>query len=411
MTRICSVAVAFMLCASIVAAQEAVIPMPSGSVIYGINDSIANGGTLVYSSEYPQISPNPACAGATCEDCGEFYISSIWTTGNQRNFSDDITLGPGPRSLVRYDFMVCGTMASPTNVDITSSLWTINTSGIATAQPGAMIPGTQSTTTISVDNTFPCFIINVKPNPGIVLPESLHLVVTSSLQSTASTGTYLTVFDPVEYGSSANQIRRSLAGIVVPDPNDNADWAGAGAFSATPNCPGLGANCVALPAGGNCAPYAAIWAHIYAEGNCGNGVVEPGEQCDGGACCQACQFATAGTQCRGPATTCDAAESCDGASANCPPDAPAAPGTTCRISTGPCDPAEACDGTFDCPPDQTITDCIDGDGCCPVGCDNATDDDCAPAGVPTVSEWGLAILTLLGLVAGTFMFKRKVAAE
>lgn len=407
--RCFSIAVVLMVFASVVAAQETAIRIPAGSTIYEMNSTLSNGGTLVYQNDYLQISPNPACAGATCEDCGEFFISSIWTTGNARNISDDITLGPGPRSLVRYDFMVCGTMASPTSVDITSSLWTINASGVATDPPGAPIAGTSSTTNITVDSTFPCFIINVKPAPGILLPERLHLVITSSLQSTSTTGTYYTIFDPVEYGASANQIRRSLAGVVVPDPNDNADWGGAGQFSAAPNCPGLGANCVALPAGGNCAPYAAMWAHIYAEGNCGNGIVEPGEQCDGGACCQACQYAAAGSQCRAAATSCDAAELCDGMSDVCPPDAPAAAGSTCRASGGPCDPAEVCDGTsFDCPADVVITACADGDGCCPQGCDNSNDNDCAPVGVPTVSEWGLAILTLIGLAAGTLLFKRRV---
>jgi hypothetical protein len=54
--------------------------------------------------------------------------------------------------------------------------------------------------------------------------------------------------------------------------------------------------------------------------------------------------------------------------------------------------------------------CIDGDGCCPIGCDNSTDDDCPPAGVPTVSEWGLAILLLIGLIAGTVLFNRRRVA-
>jgi len=151
-----------------------------------------------------------------------------------------------------------------------------------------------------------------------------------------------------------------------------------------------------------------MWAHVYAEGNCGNGVVEPGEQCDGGACCQACQFSAPGSQCRASADLCDAPESCDGQSALCPADAPAAAGFTCRGSTGPCDPAESCDGiAFTCPADVVITACADGDGCCPHGCDNSNDDDCAPVGVPTVSEWGLAILTLIGLVVGTILFSRR----
>lgn len=407
--RVFGCAIALTTMAS-VAFADPYIRMPANTTIYEVDaQNVANGGTVVYQNDFLQVDPDPACGTppVTCEDCGDFYISSIWTTGNARYISDDITLGAGPRTLVRYDFMVCGTMAATTSVDITSSLWTVNVSGVPTAQPGAMIAGTQSTTNISLPGgQFPCFIINVKPNPGIVLPNSVHLVVTSSLQNTSTTGTYVTVLDVPEFGTSANQIRRSIAAVNPPDPNDNADWGGAGAFSATPSCPSLVTDCTT-----GCAPHANIWAHVYTEGNCGNGVVEPGEQCDGGDCCQACQFATAGSACRLAATPCDAAEVCDGASANCPADGPAVAGTTCRTSTGPCDPAEACDGSsFTCPTDVTITACTDGDGCCPQGCDNSTDDDCAPVGVPTVSEWGLSILLLIGLIAGTVLFNRRRVA-
>lgn len=174
--------------------------------------------------------------------------------------------------------------------------------------------------------------------------------------------------------------------------------------------------------------------------NCGNGIVDCGEQCDGGDCCTAtCTYAAGGTSCRPASDICDAPEACDGFSAACPPDGytsgnlcrpaagdcdapescdgsgPACPadgylsGNTCRPTTGPCDPSEFCDGSgVDCPADVTITACINGDGCCPAGCNGNNDDDCPPVAIPTVSEWGLAILVLIGLVAGTFLFKRRV---
>jgi hypothetical protein len=79
---------------------------------------------------------------------------------------------------------------------------------------------------------------------------------------------------------------------------------------------------------------------------CGNGIVEPGEECDGGDCCTAtCTFE---------------------------PDT-----TVCRASTGSCDPAEACTGTsVTCPDDVVITACLNGDGCCPAGCNGYDDNDC-----------------------------------
>ncbi|TMA66325.1 MAG: hypothetical protein E6J69_11085, partial [Deltaproteobacteria bacterium] len=97
------------------------------------------------------------------------------------------------------------------------------------------------------------------------------------------------------------------------------------------------------------------WAAAIAtyKENCGNGVVDPGEQCDGGACCNAsCTFVASGTVCRTSGGACDVPEVCTGSSATCPADAKLAAGTICRATAGPCDVAETCDGTSnDCPAD------------------------------------------------------------
>jgi hypothetical protein len=64
---------------------------------------------------------------------------------------------------------------------------------------------------------------------------------------------------------------------------------------------------------------------------CGNGTVEPGEQCDGGPCCTAaCQFASSGTVCRPAAGECDVEETCTGSSAACPADGFKQNGTACN---------------------------------------------------------------------------------
>ncbi len=91
---------------------------------------------------------------------------------------------------------------------------------------------------------------------------------------------------------------------------------------------------------------------------CGDGVVQAGEDCDGGTCCATdCTLASAGTVCRGAADTCDIEETCDGSSVYCPADAVESSATVCRAATAACDSEEVCDGTSRfCPSDVTTCD-------------------------------------------------------
>jgi cysteine-rich repeat protein len=148
------------------------------------------------------------------------------------------------------------------------------------------------------------------------------------------------------------------------------------------------------------------------EAVCGNDVIEPGEQCDGGGCCnRRCTFDATGFVCRQSQGTCDqiemctgesadcppdahstsvcrpdqgpcdVPESCDGVGNNCPPDGKEPAGTVCGPSTGPCDPEEVCNGSSNtCPPNWLGMDCIDSDGCCPLDghCNESQDNDCTP---------------------------------
>jgi uncharacterized delta-60 repeat protein len=77
---------------------------------------------------------------------------------------------------------------------------------------------------------------------------------------------------------------------------------------------------------------------------CGNGVIEPGEECDDGnlvdgdCCSSLCQIEPAGKVCRAPSSACDLAETCDGTTPTCPADT----GTPDTDGDGVCDAQDAC---------------------------------------------------------------------
>ena len=130
----------------------------------------------------------------------------------------------------------------------------------------------------------------------------------------------------------------------------------------------------------------------YFTTRCGDGSLEPGEQCDDGntqagdCCTPTCQLeaagaacsndgnactldvcngsvpvcehpaGNAGAACRASAGPCDMADVCDGIAPNCPPDNFQPSIVVCRASAGACDPAESCTGTGPaCPADAKST--------------------------------------------------------
>src|SRR2546426_1809021 len=103
-----------------------------------------------------------------------------------------------------------------------------------------------------------------------------------------------------------------------------------------------------------------LWAAAIAtyRSACGDGTLDPGEQCDDGNnlnsdCCSArCTIEPAGTVCRPAAGVCDVAEACDGTSPTCPADVFLSAATQCRAAAGECDVAEFCPGNgATCPAD------------------------------------------------------------
>lgn len=182
--------------------------------------------------------------------------------------------------------------------------------------------------------------------------------------------------------------------------------------------------------------------------SCGDGFVNPGEDCDGGDCCTAnCTFDDV-TVCRLAVNECDVTEVCDGTSADCPTDAFQLAGVDCTDDGNECT-SDVCDGTANCThpinglcgacclPNGTCNDQVqegtceslggtfivagsncgndsDGDGIddlcdqCP-GVDDAVFAPGCVGAIPTTSQWGLVVLAMLLLIGGKLYFGRRTA--
>src|SRR5437867_3646496 len=169
-----------------------------------------------------------------------------------------------------------------------------------------------------------------------VSPDGTHVLVTGSVddalavfQRDAATGT-LTYVDRLRDGiAGVDGLHSAQALAISPD--------GASVYAT-----GSADNAVAV-------------FHVR---RCGDGVLDPGEQCDDGnvldgdCCSSTCQFEPATTICRPAAGACDVAEFCTGSSSSCPADQLEPSTFECRGALGSCDEAEFCTGTDTaCPAD------------------------------------------------------------
>lgn len=157
--------------------------------------------------------------------------------------------------------------------------------------------------------------------------------------------------------------------------NKSCGSAEAGPCDCIPLCTGL--VCGDDGCGGSC-------------GTCNDNVACTVDTCDAGQCVYTPDNAACndGNVCNG-AETCGAQGCVNGSPLSCND------GLYCNGDEG-CDPVTGCtDGADPCNPSTEI-------------CDEATDT-CAPAAIPTVSEWGLAIMSLLLLVGLKVYFGRREA--
>lgn len=121
---------------------------------------------------------------------------------------------------------------------------------------------------------------------------------------------------------------------------------------------------------------------------CGNGAVDPGEQCDGGSCCSAsCQFVDNGTSCV-DANACNGAETCQAGVCTAGTPLVCNDGNICTDDS--CNPATGCVATPNTAPCSDGSACTVGDVCAagtcnpgtPLVCNDGnacTDDSCNPA--------------------------------
>ncbi len=126
---------------------------------------------------------------------------------------------------------------------------------------------------------------------------------------------------------------------------------------------------------------------------CGDGVADPGEECDDGAESAACDADCTSAECGDGTFNIASGEECDNGPDNSDTD-PDACRTDCtlpRCGDNVADSGEDCDAADA--------------GICSGPCSG--DCTCAPVGIPTVSTWGLVILALSLLVTGRVYFGRR----
>lgn len=113
----------------------------------------------------------------------------------------------------------------------------------------------------------------------------------------------------------------------------------------------------------------------YLGTSCGNGTLDPGEECDGSGCCtSACTFAEAGVVCRPASGPCDLTERCSGEAAECPSDRVAPDDTSCADGSFG-DGGKKCRGGV----------CVDGLRPCAAGSCDEQSRSCPPPSTTTVS--------------------------
>jgi hypothetical protein len=176
----------------------------------------------------------------------------------------------------------------------------------------------------------------------------------------------------------------------------------------------------------NCMGADKVWTN---QGKCASTHCEcipdcTGRTCGSDGCGGSCGVCGDGNVCNGD-ETCNAQGTCDaGQPLNCSDGNACNGNETCNPSSGcvpgtplNCDNGVACDGIESCNPSSgcvagTPVNCDDGQDCSVDTCnepDGSCSHDDADCSIPTVSEWGLVVLTLMLLIGAKVYFGRRQA--
>jgi hypothetical protein len=254
----------------------------------------------------------------------------------------------------------------------TSGLYTWNTVG---ATLGAPTQNTLYSTQVSIedlDGSTPKsrvavdFFIQLVPDvddpPAFTQPQC---GTTSSIPNGATISFPVQASDPDAGDVVTLNVAGLPAGATMTPPLPTSGNPVSSTFDWTPNIAQGGTFVITFSATDQADQQALCAVTIIVTTTCPNGQIDPGEDCDGGVCCDpfTCEFLT--SACRPAAGPCDLAESCTGSSATCPPDVKST--EVCRPGAHQCDAAENCDGVSNvCPPDLPApngTPCVDGSAC------------------------------------------------
>jgi len=207
------------------------------------------------------------------------------------------------------------------------------------------------------DNGFPAIFLDIYDSTGALIYTS------SSVTPTPNNGDVFTQSFPVSFLQTAGHKYFVVPQeVVTPMEGSYTFDYGLLVYSNDSPAPPATDDCMTVGCDGapteDCTDGSYLFAVEVCSAICGNEIVEPGEDCDGGSCCDSsCNFiaAAASQVCRASAGPCDTQETCSGTSSDCPSDQFVASGSVCRAAAGPCDTQETCSGTSaDCPSDQLV---------------------------------------------------------